>query len=92
MHKTQEVTGFLSSLNNVEAKIKVLLDQAKAAKRVQDQAEEGAETAEAITEVLKSEIKDAEAKIVEVKKKLQEALATKEVEIKATDKKAFSEE
>ena len=34
--KTQDVAGFLASLNNAEAKIKVLLDQAKAAKSAQD--------------------------------------------------------
>ncbi|XP_028081720.1 uncharacterized protein LOC114283088 [Camellia sinensis] len=93
---TKEATGFLSSLNNIEAKIKGLIDQAKAAKAAQDTAEERADAAEAVAEVLKVEAKEAEAKTtdaktVEVKAELQEALATKEVEIKVADEKAFSE-
>ncbi|XP_028074888.1 uncharacterized protein LOC114277206 [Camellia sinensis] len=89
VHKTKEATGLLKSLNNTEAKMKSLLDQAKAAKQAQDQAEERAGTAEAVVEILKAEIKEAEVKITEAQAELRSALATKEAEIKAADEKAY---
>ncbi|XP_028078089.1 uncharacterized protein CG45076-like [Camellia sinensis] len=91
VHKTKEAAGLLKSLNNAEDKMKVLLDQAKAAKQAQDQAEEKTGAAEAVAEVLKAEIKEAEAKTAKAQAKLRRALATKEAEIKAADEKAYAE-
>ncbi|XP_028118691.1 CO(2)-response secreted protease-like [Camellia sinensis] len=90
VHKTMKIAGFFFTLNNAEAKIKVLLDQAKVARRAQDQATEKAEATEAVGKVLRFEIKDAEEKTIKVKTELQEVLVAKEAEIKATDEKAFS--
>ena len=70
VHKTKEAAGLLKSLNKAEAKMKVLIDQAKAAKQAQDQAKEKAGAAKAIAEVLKAEIKEAEAKTAKAQAKL----------------------
>ncbi|XP_028052400.1 uncharacterized protein LOC114256904 [Camellia sinensis] len=91
VRKSKEAAGFLASLNNAEAKMKMLLDQAEAAKKAQDQAEEKAEATEAVAEVFKAQVKEVEAKTAEAQAKLRDALATKEAEIKAADEKAFSE-
>ncbi|XP_028110988.1 chromatin modification-related protein EAF7-like [Camellia sinensis] len=50
VHKTKEAIGLLKSLNNAEAKMKALIDQAKVAKQAQDDAEEKAGAAKAVAE------------------------------------------
>ncbi|XP_028087291.1 uncharacterized protein LOC114287992 [Camellia sinensis] len=86
VHKTKEVAGFLTSLNNVEAKMKLLLDQAKVAKQAQDQTEEKVEAVEAVADVFRAEAKEFEAKI----SKVEANLATKAPKIKAADEKAYA--
>ncbi|XP_028076669.1 uncharacterized protein LOC114278747 [Camellia sinensis] len=68
-----------------------LVDQAEVTKKAQDEAEEKVDAAEAIVKVLTAEKKEAEEKMAEAQKELQDALATKEAEIKATDEKAYAE-
>ncbi|XP_028085632.1 axoneme-associated protein mst101(2)-like [Camellia sinensis] len=90
-NKTREAAGLQKTINKAEAKMKTLTDQAEAAKKAQDEAKEKADTAEAIAKVLAAEKKEAEAKMIEAQKKLQDALAIKEAEIKAADEKAYTE-
>ncbi|XP_028088135.1 uncharacterized protein LOC114288741 [Camellia sinensis] len=89
-NKTREAVGLQKTINKAEAKMKTLIDQAEAAKKAQDEAEEKADAAEAIAKVLAAEKKETEAKIVEAQKELQDALATKEAEIKAADGKTYA--
>ncbi|XP_028070272.1 uncharacterized protein LOC114272752 [Camellia sinensis] len=91
VRKTKEVASFLTSLNNVEAKMKMLLDQAKAAKQAQDQTKEKAEATEAVPDLLRAEAKESKAKITKAEAELREALATKAVKIKVADEKAYTE-
>ncbi|XP_028094884.1 uncharacterized protein LOC114294890 [Camellia sinensis] len=90
-NKTREAANLSKSLSKAEGKMKTFTEQAEAAKKAQDEAEEKADAAEAIAKVLTAEKKEAEAKMVEAQKKLQDALATKESEIKAIDEKAYVE-
>ncbi|XP_028056030.1 uncharacterized protein LOC114260168 [Camellia sinensis] len=71
--------------------MKTLADQAEATVKAKDDAEEKADSAEAIKKVLEAEKKVAEEKMAQAQKELQDALAMKEAEIKATDEKAYSE-
>ncbi|XP_028053432.1 uncharacterized protein LOC114257827 [Camellia sinensis] len=91
VNKTKEAASLLKTVNKAEAKMKTLMDQAKAAKQAQDEAEERARAAEAIAKVLEVEKKEAEAKIAEAQAELIATLATKEAEIKAADEKAYAE-
>ncbi|THG04822.1 hypothetical protein TEA_008035 [Camellia sinensis var. sinensis] len=88
--KTKEAASFLKLLNNAEAKMRGLINQAKTAKQAQDEVEEKAGAAEAIAEVLKTEKKEAKAKTDEAQAELLAALATKDAEIKAADEKAYA--
>ncbi|GMP46499.1 hypothetical protein CsSME_00014623 [Camellia sinensis var. sinensis] len=89
--KTKKAAGLLKTVNKAEAKMKTLIDQAKAAKQAQDEAEERAGAAVAIVEVLKAEKKEVEEKIAEAQAELIATLATKDAEIKAADEKAYAE-
>ena len=71
--------------------MKTLSKQVEAAIKAKDEAEEKADAAEAIKKVLEAQKKEAEEKMAEAQKELQDALATKEAEIKATDEKAYVE-
>ncbi|XP_028073196.1 uncharacterized protein LOC114275364 [Camellia sinensis] len=90
--KMREVTGLKKTFKKAEAKIKTLADQAEAAIKAKDEAEEKADAAEAIKKVLKTQKKEAEEKMAEAQKELQDALGTKDAEIKAIDEKAYAEE
>lgn len=70
VHKTKEAASLLKSLNKAEAKMKALIDQAKAAKQAQDEAEENAGATEAVAEVLKGEKKEAKAKTAKAQAEL----------------------
>ncbi|XP_028096096.1 plectin-like [Camellia sinensis] len=89
--KTREVTSLQKAIKMTEAKMKILADQAEAAVKAKDDAEEKADAAEAINKVLEAQKKEAEKKTAEAQKELQDALATKEAEIKATDERAYAE-
>ena len=71
--------------------MKKLEDQAEAAVKAQNNTEEKAEAAEAIRKVAESQRREAEEKMAQAEKELQEALATKEAEIKDADEKAYSQ-
>ncbi|XP_028075178.1 dynactin subunit 1-like [Camellia sinensis] len=90
-NKTKEAANSQRARNKAEGKLKALIDQAEVAKKAQDEAEEKTDVAEAIAKVLAAEKKEAEAKMVETQKELQDALATKKAEIKVADKKAYAE-
>ncbi|XP_028096046.1 uncharacterized abhydrolase domain-containing protein DDB_G0269086-like [Camellia sinensis] len=89
--KIREVAALQKSLNRAKDKMETLADQAEAAVKAQDAAKEKADAAEAIAKVLSAEKKEAEAKMAEAQKELQDALATKEAEIKVADEKAYAE-
>ncbi|THG11022.1 hypothetical protein TEA_028838 [Camellia sinensis var. sinensis] len=97
--KTQEVAGFLASLNKAETKIKGMLDKANAAKVAQGKAKDRTKVAKAIVEavaeaivkVAKAKANVAEVRVAEVEAKLEAELKTKEAEIKAADEKAYAE-
>ncbi|XP_028070245.1 protein WEAK CHLOROPLAST MOVEMENT UNDER BLUE LIGHT-like 2 [Camellia sinensis] len=90
-NKTKEAAGLQKTINKAEAKMKTLINQAEEAKKAKDEAKERAEAAEAITKVLEAEKKEVEAKIADAQVELIAALATKNVEIKATDERAYNE-
>ncbi|XP_028117402.1 uncharacterized protein LOC114315029 [Camellia sinensis] len=75
----------------LQSKMKKLEDQAEAAIKAQTNAEEKAEAAEAIRKVAESQKREAKEKMVQAEKELQEALATKEAEIKDADEKAYTQ-
>ncbi|XP_028117239.1 uncharacterized protein LOC114314904 [Camellia sinensis] len=68
-----------------------LEDQAEAAIKAKDVAEEKASAAEATNKVLQAQLKEAEDKTAKAQKNLEDALANKEAEIKAADEKAYAE-
>lgn len=70
--------------------MKKLEDQTEAAIKAQTDAEKKVDSAEAIRKVAKSQKREAEEKMVQAQKELQEALATKEAEIKDADEKAYT--
>ncbi|GMP51928.1 hypothetical protein CsSME_00017961 [Camellia sinensis var. sinensis] len=88
-NKTKETGKLMSSLNKVEAHIRSLQDQAKAAQLAQSKAEDRAKAAENVTKV---EAKEAKEKESQAQTELQMALATKAVEIKAANEKAYAKE
>ncbi|XP_028061798.1 uncharacterized protein LOC114265228 [Camellia sinensis] len=63
---------------------------ANAARKAQDEAREKAGVAEVIAKVLEAEKKKAEAKTAKAQAELIVVLATKDAEIKAADKKAYT--
>ncbi|XP_028073195.1 uncharacterized protein LOC114275363 [Camellia sinensis] len=71
--------------------MKKLEDQAEAAIKAQSDAEEKAESAEAIRKVSEAQRKEAEEKMAQAEKELQKALATEEAEIKDADEKAYAQ-
>ncbi|XP_028118414.1 uncharacterized protein LOC114315986 [Camellia sinensis] len=76
---------------SLQSKMKKLEDQAEAAIKAQTDAEEKAESAEAIRKVSESQRKESKEKTAQAEKELQEALATKEAEIKDADEKAYAQ-
>ncbi|XP_028062968.1 uncharacterized protein LOC114266278 [Camellia sinensis] len=89
--KTREVASLQKASKKTEAKMKTLADQAEAAVKAKDVAEEKADVAEAINKALEAQRKEAKEKTVEAQKELQDALATKAVEVKVADEKAYAE-
>ncbi|XP_028081875.1 dynactin subunit 1-like [Camellia sinensis] len=88
----REVSSLQKANKSLQSKMKKLEDQAEAAIKAQTDAEEKTDSAEAIKKVLEVEKKDAEEKIAQAQKELQDALATKEAEVKAADEKGYNEE
>ncbi|XP_028070174.1 uncharacterized abhydrolase domain-containing protein DDB_G0269086-like [Camellia sinensis] len=78
-------------IRTLEAKMKKLEDQAEAATKNQTLALEKAEAAEAVKKVAEAEKREAEAQKVQAQKELQQALATKEAEVKEADEKAYAQ-
>ena len=70
--------------------MKNLEDQAKAAIKAQNDAEEKADSAEATKKVLEVEKREAEEKTAQAQKELQEALAMKDAALKAADEKGYN--
>ncbi|XP_028091858.1 uncharacterized protein LOC114292155 [Camellia sinensis] len=73
--KTKEAAALQRTINKAETKMKNLTDQAEAAKKAQEHAEEKADAAKAIAakaiaKVLAAEKKETEAKMAEAQKKL----------------------
>ncbi|XP_028105429.1 uncharacterized protein LOC114304470 [Camellia sinensis] len=89
--KTKEAAKLLSSLNKVEANNQALMDQAKDAKAAQSLAEKKAKTANDEAKAARADLEIAKAKVTAIEAKLQEALASKEAEVKVADEKAFEE-
>ncbi|XP_028114778.1 radixin-like [Camellia sinensis] len=71
--------------------MKKLEDQAEAAIKAQNDAEEKAESTEALRKVLEAEKIKVEEKASQAQKELQNALATKDAEIRDTDEKAYAQ-
>ncbi|XP_028108114.1 methyl-CpG-binding domain-containing protein 10-like [Camellia sinensis] len=69
--------------------MKKLEDQAEAATKAQQMAEEKVESTEAIKKVAEAEKREAEVKKAQAEKELQQALVTKDAEIKAADEEAY---
>ncbi|XP_028082077.1 uncharacterized protein LOC114283465 [Camellia sinensis] len=88
--KTKEVAKLLAPLNKAEARIEDLLDKAKATELALKTVEDRAEVVENVIKVAQTEAKEAKEKETEAQTELQTALATKEVEIKAADEKAYT--
>ncbi|XP_028069372.1 tropomyosin-like [Camellia sinensis] len=71
--------------------MKTLADQVEAAVKAKDVAEEKADAADAINKVLEAQKKETEKKTSEAQKELQDALPTKDAELKASDQKGYNE-
>ncbi|XP_028071934.1 histone H1.11L-like [Camellia sinensis] len=89
--KTREVARLQKTNKKAEAKMKTLEDQAEAAIKAKHDTEEKEDAAKAIKKVLEAEKREAKEKTTQAQKELQDALATKEAEIKASDEKAYAE-
>ncbi|XP_028066178.1 uncharacterized abhydrolase domain-containing protein DDB_G0269086-like [Camellia sinensis] len=87
----REVSALKKENKSLQLKMKKLEDQAEAATKAQTLAEEKAESAEAIRKVAEAEKKEAEDKKAQAEKELQDALSTKNAEIKAVDEKAYAQ-
>ncbi|XP_028063314.1 uncharacterized abhydrolase domain-containing protein DDB_G0269086-like [Camellia sinensis] len=87
----REATSMKRELRALEVKMKKLEDQAEAATKNQTLALEKAEAAEAVKKVAEAEKREAEAQKVQAQKELQQALATKEAEVKEADEKAYAQ-
>ncbi|XP_028102844.1 plectin-like [Camellia sinensis] len=85
------VQSFENQNELADKKRETLEDQAEATIKAQNDAEEKAESAEAIRKVLEAQKKEAEEKMSQAQKELQDALATKEAEVKAADEKGYNE-
>ncbi|XP_028078018.1 tropomyosin beta chain-like [Camellia sinensis] len=75
----------------LQSKLKKLEDQAEAAIKAQTEAEEKVDSTEAIRKVVESQRKEADEKMAQAEKELQEALVTKDAEIKEADEKAYAQ-
>ncbi|XP_028059586.1 plectin-like [Camellia sinensis] len=87
----REVSALKKENKSLQLKIKKLEDQAEAATKAQTLAEEKAESAEAIRKIAEAEKREDEDKKAQAKKELQDALSTKDAEIKAADEKAYAQ-
>ncbi|KAF5933810.1 hypothetical protein HYC85_029981 [Camellia sinensis] len=87
----REASSMKREIRALEAKMKKLEDQAEAATKIQTLALEKAEAAEAVKKVAEAEKREAEARKVQAEKELQQALATKEAEVKEADEKAYAQ-
>ncbi|XP_028078385.1 uncharacterized abhydrolase domain-containing protein DDB_G0269086-like [Camellia sinensis] len=91
-HSAQRETSSLKrEIRALEAKMKKLEDQAEAATKNHTLALEKAEAAEVVKKVAEAEKREAEAQKVQAQKELQQALATKEAEVKEADEKAYAQ-
>ncbi|XP_028075768.1 uncharacterized abhydrolase domain-containing protein DDB_G0269086-like [Camellia sinensis] len=88
----REASSMKREIKSLEAKMKKLEDQAEAATKAQTLALEKAEAAEAVRKVAEAEKREAEAGKAQAEKELQQALATKEAEVKEADEKAYAQE
>ncbi|XP_028122969.1 uncharacterized protein LOC114320075 [Camellia sinensis] len=89
--KIREVAGLQKTIKKAEVKMKTLSDQAEAAIKAKDEAEEKTDAVEAIKKVLEAQKKEVEEKMAAAQKELQDALVTKEAKIQAIDEKAYVE-
>ncbi|XP_028107663.1 uncharacterized abhydrolase domain-containing protein DDB_G0269086-like [Camellia sinensis] len=87
----RETSSLKREIRALEAKMKKLEDQAEAATKNHTLALEKAEAAEAVKKVAEAEKREAEAQKVQAQKELQQALATKEAEVKEADEKAYAQ-
>ncbi|XP_028073972.1 KNR4/SMI1 homolog [Camellia sinensis] len=87
----KEFSSLQKANKNLQSKMKRFEDQADVAIKAQTEAEEKAESFEAIRKVAESQRKEAKEKMAQAEKELQKALATKEAEIKDADKKAYAQ-
>ncbi|XP_028091514.1 uncharacterized protein LOC114291836 [Camellia sinensis] len=87
----REASSLKKEIKSLESRMKKLEDQAEAATKAQTLAEEKAESAEAVKKVAEAEKREAEAKKAQAEKELQQALATKEAEVKEADEKAYTQ-
>ncbi|XP_028120754.1 dynactin subunit 1-like [Camellia sinensis] len=87
----REVSSLQKTDKNLQSKMKTLEDQVEIAIKAKDDAEEKVGAADAINKVLQAQLKEAEDKMVEAQRELQDALATKEAEVKAADEKGYNE-
>ncbi|XP_028117941.1 uncharacterized protein LOC114315535 [Camellia sinensis] len=91
-HSVQrEASSMMKEIKSLESRMKKLEDQAEAATKAQTLALEKAESAEAVKKVAEAEKREAEAKKAQAEKELQQALATKEAEVKEADEKAYAQ-
>ncbi|XP_028126575.1 myosin-7-like [Camellia sinensis] len=89
--KKREVSTLQKTNKNLQSKMKTLENQAEDAIKAQQDVEEKADAAEAINKVLQAQLKEDEDKMAEAQKELQDALVTKEAEVKAADEKGYNE-
>lgn len=87
----REFSTLQKANKSLQSKMKKLEDQAEAAIKAQTDAEEKAESAEAIRKVSEAQKRETEEKMDQAQKELQEALATKEAKIKDVDEKAYAQ-
>ncbi|XP_028101366.1 uncharacterized protein LOC114300706 [Camellia sinensis] len=87
----REISSLKKSNKILQSKMKTLEEQAEAAIKAQNDAEEKADSTEALRKVLEAEKREAEDKTSQAQKELQEALATKEAKIKDADEKAYAQ-
>ncbi|XP_028094335.1 methyl-CpG-binding domain-containing protein 10-like [Camellia sinensis] len=87
----REPSSMKKEIKSLESRMRKLEDQAEAATKAQQMAEEKVESAEAIRKVAEAEKKEAEVKKAQAEKELQQALATKEAEVKEADEKAYAQ-
>mgnify|MGYP003702215867 FL=1 len=87
----REAASMKKEIRSLASRMKKLEDQAEAATKAQTLALEKAESAEAVKKVAEAEKRDAEAKKAQAEKEFQQALATKEAEVKEADEKAYAQ-